>query len=196
MKPHARIVALIIAASLAACSTPHDQHASATSPAPVLPEDWLSETIDFPPGFAPDLPTGKEDLRFPPGWRKPDSEEFWSYAIVMTLDEPTPGTNRIEEILDLYYDGLMSAFGVGRDSNEPIDPAQIKVKQTSANHYEAAMHIIDGFATFKPINIRIKLITESKSDNRSIVKLRVSPQPDEHKIWAALQAGIEQIPEG
>jgi len=158
-----------------------------------LLNDWLSETIEFPPGFAPDLPTGKEDLRFPPGWRTPDSEEFWSYAILMRIDEPVPGAKRIEALLDLYYDGLMSAFSVGQDSDEPIDPAQVKVTKIRENHYEAAMHIIDGFATFKPIDIRIKLVTESESDNRSIIKLRASPQPDGHRIWAALQAGIEDI---
>lgn len=155
--------------------------------------DWLSETIFFPPGFAPDLPSGKEDLRFPPGWRTPDSEEFWSYAIVMQIDEPTPNAERLEEILDLYYDGLMSAFGVGQDSEEEVDPAQVSVKQTAPNNYEATMHIIDGFATFKPIDIRIKLVTQSAADDRSIVEVRVSPQPDEHEIWAALQAAIEDI---
>jgi len=156
-------------------------------------KDWLSETIIFPPGFAQELPTGKEDLRFPPGWRKPDSEDFWSYAIVMQIDEPAPNAERLEEILDLYYDGLMSAFGVGRDSEEPIDPAQVKVVKTGKNHYEAAMHIIDGFATFKPIDIRIKLVTESASEYQSIIKLRASPQPDEHPIWDALQTGIDDI---
>lgn len=155
--------------------------------------DWLSETILFPPGFAPDLPSGKEELRFPPGWRTPDSEEFWSYAIVMQIDEATPNAERLAEILDLYYDGLMNVFGVNKDNEESIDPAQVSVTKTAPNHYEATMHIIDGFATFKPIDIRIKLVTETDSDNRSIVKLRASPQPDEHEIWAALQAGIKDM---
>lgn len=156
-------------------------------------KDWLSETIFFPPGFAPDLPSGKEELRFPPGWRTPDSEEFWSYAIVMQIDEATPNAERLAEILDLYYDGLMNVFGVNKDNEEPIDPAQVSVTKIAPNHYEATMHIIDGFATFKPINIRIKLVIESAAAERTNIHVRISPQPDEHPIWTALQAGIEDI---
>lgn len=156
-------------------------------------EGWFAETIAFPPGFAQGMPAGKEELRFPPGWRKPETEDFWSYAIVMLINEPIPDAERIETLLDLYYDGLMLAFGVGQDSPEPTDPAQVKVTQTGPNNYDAQMRIIDGFATKKPIDIRIKIEAAADNNERSTLRIRLSPQPDEHEIWHDLQRAIENI---
>ena len=68
--------------------------------APVTISNWARETIELPPDFAPDMPSGVEDLRFPPGWRDPVSANFWSYAIVLRLDEPTPTTARLEELTE------------------------------------------------------------------------------------------------
>ena len=74
---------------------------------------------------APDMPSGVEDLRFPPGWRDPVSDNFWSYAIVLRLDEPTPTTARVEELTDIYYTGLMSAFGVGQNPESPPNDVDV-----------------------------------------------------------------------
>jgi ligand-binding sensor domain-containing protein len=77
---------------------------------PVSLEGWATEAFDLPPDFAPELPTGTESLLFAPGWRDPSTENFWSYAFVMSIDELAPDAARVKELLSSYYDGLMSVF--------------------------------------------------------------------------------------
>lgn len=152
------------------------------------PPGWFAERIEFPPPFAHDLPAGHEDLRFPPGWRKPTSEMFWSYAITMHLDEPEPDADRIATILERYYDGLMHVFGV----DEIIDPATVVARPTAPGVFEADMEVIDGFATYRPMLIRIKITTDAEGDGGSVLRVRLSPQPDDHPVWHKLQDALDR----
>jgi len=160
---------------------------------PLNISEWARETIELPPGFAPDMPSGVEELRFPPGWRDPESDNFWSYAIVMRIDEPTPTTARLEEITDIYYTGLMSAFGVGGSPESTTNEVDVDFEQTAGHQHRGTMRLVDGFATFKPILINIQVNTRANSDTGSIVELRASPQPEGHEIWSDLQAAIDHI---
>ncbi len=160
---------------------------------PISISEWARETIELPPGFAPDMPSGVEELRFPPGWRDPDSDNFWSYAIVMRIDEPTPTTARLEELTDIYYTGLMSAFGVGGSPESPANEVDVAFEQAADHQHRGTMRLVDGFATFKPILINIQVNTRANSDTESIVELRASPQPEDHEIWSDLQAAIDHI---
>lgn len=187
---HASIfLALTLLASLQACAPRH------TAPTPAQPaislEGWQSETFPLPPDFAPDLPTGTESLRFAPGWRNPDAEGFWSYAFVIWIDEPTPNAARIDTLLEKYYTGLMRAFAGDKDIS--ATPVQVDVRQTAPNHYEAKMHLTDAFATFKPIDINIKIETAAETNQRSSLRIQISRQPKDHGIWRSLQAAIEDI---
>ncbi len=155
--------------------------------------DWARETIELPPGFASSMPSGVEELRFPPGWRDPDSDNFWSYAIVLRIDEPTPTTARLEELTDIYYTGLMSAFGVGRDPESPPNEVDVDFEQATDHQHRGTMRLVDGFATFEPILIHLEARTYADSATESIIELRASPQPDEHGIWSDLQAAIDHI---
>ena len=54
------------------------------------PAGWGGETIQLPPGFAPDMKLkGSEHIRFAPGMMKPDSDSFFCYAFVFEL-RPKP----------------------------------------------------------------------------------------------------------
>ncbi|MFK7959255.1 MAG: formylglycine-generating enzyme family protein [Phycisphaerales bacterium] len=99
--------------------------ATAQTPPPPVESlaEWPSEVIAFPPGFAPELPSGIESLRFAPGWRDPDGEHFWSYALSIWIDEPTPDAARIDALLELYYDGLIAAVGEGKRPAKDDDAA-------------------------------------------------------------------------
>ena len=185
--PHSRILNLIFATLLILTPIAQAMHTAPDY------EQWAHETIEFPPGFALDLPFGVEMLRFPKGWRTPDSENFWSYAIVMQLDEVAPKENRLEELIDIYYTGLMSAFGVGREQGSPPNEVLIEIKQTAESTYEGTMRLIDGFATHEPITINLKVSAQADSNTTSTIEVRVSPQPTDHSIWSDLQGAIEHI---
>lgn len=180
-----------------------DRFINFTQDNPVLPvyqdplKDWPEETFPLPPGFAPDLPTGSESLLFHPNWRKPNTEEYWSYAFVMSIDEPAPDTERIDELLETYYTGLMSAFGVQKGTGKEAgsEQAQVEVTQSSPNHYTATMSLIDGFATFEPITINLKINTKAQPDNHALVSVQLSKQPTDHPVWKSLQAAIDRIME-
>ncbi len=161
-------------------------------------EGWKSETFPLPPAFAPDLPTGTESLRFAPGWRDPKAAGFWSYAFVMWIDEPAPDAARIRDLLEKYYNGLMASFAA--DKNKDITPARVEVSRAGPNRYEARMHLIDAFATFEPIDLRVLIEVAAQSTPRpdspttSVVRIQVSPQATDHAIWRSLGAAVASIP--
>jgi len=49
---------------------------------------WTKEIIKFPLGFAQEIKfEGFEDLRFPSGWAKQDSPDFWSYVWAWSIND-------------------------------------------------------------------------------------------------------------
>jgi len=156
-------------------------------------EGWQAETFALPPGFAPEMPTGTESLRFSPGWRNPGAEGFWSYAFVMWINEPAPNAARIHDLLEKYYNGLMTSFAAGKGKDISKSPARVDVVRHGPNRYEARMHLIDAFATFEPIDLRVLIDTVADTDARAILRIRVSPQPKKHAIWRSLERAIADI---
>lgn len=155
-------------------------------------EGWQGETFALPPGFAPELPSGKESLRFSPGWRDPKAEGFWSYAFVMWIDERAPDAARIDALLEAYYNGLMAAFAAGKKDISGT-PAQVEVKRVAPGWYEGRMHLIDGFATLEPIDVRVLVDVVAEGEARSSLRIRVSPKSEGHGIWGSLDAAIARI---
>ncbi|MCE9619180.1 MAG: hypothetical protein K8R92_04655 [Planctomycetes bacterium] len=191
-------IALTLIAALSACAarqdkSPDGESARESTANAVSLEGWQAETFPLPPGFAPDLPTGSESLLFAPGWRDPSSENFWSYAFVMRINESAPDAARIDELLEKYYNGLMASFAAGKNKDISGTPARVEVVRTAPNHFEAQMHLIDAFATFKPIDLRIVIDTVAVTDGSSIVCIKVSPQPKAHAIWQSLEAAIPSL---
>lgn len=187
MRPLSTVILLSLIATLSACAArPHQRAASS----PITLAGWQSETFPLPPSFAPGLPTGTESLRFAPGWHDPKSENFWSYAFVMWIDEPAPDAARTDQLLEQYYDGLMTAFADGK----PLTPARAEVTRTNQAHlYEARLHLTDAFATFKPIDLRLVIESRAVTPSRSTLRIQISPQPSTHPIWTSLNAAITSI---
>lgn len=158
---------------------------------PGVIEGWQSETFPLPPAFAPMLPAGEESLRFPPGWGKPESDNFWSYAFVMWIDEPAPDAARLHNLLEQYYNGLMASFAEGK--GRAIVPAQVKVTRTSRQHFEAHVRVTEAFATLEPIDLRVLVETANVQAGRATLRIRVSPKPSEDAIWRSLDAAITDI---
>ncbi len=186
------LLALCVIAWLPACVSP------AAAPEPARPgavsiEGWQAETFPLPPGFAPQLPSGVESLRFSPGWRDPGAEGFWSYAFVMWIDEPAPDAARIKAMLEAYYNGLMASFAADKGKDLSATPARVDVARAGTGRYEARMRLVDAFATFEPINLRVLVGTVARSGAHSAVSVQVSPQPKEHEIWRSLGAAVADI---
>lgn len=173
--------------------------AVAPQPDAVSIAGWQRETFPLPPGFAPELPAGSESLRFSSGWRDPKAEGFWSYAFVMWIDEPAPDAARLKDLLGKYYNGLLAMFAADKGKDISATPARVDVTGGVAGaggvggRYEAKMRVIDAFATFEPIDLRLLIETVAAGDARSTVRIRVSPQPKEHAIWPSLQAAVADI---
>lgn len=206
-----RTAAIFLLLSLAACTPRHTDSPSHAKPAPTLSlKGWASETIALPPDFAPELPSGSESLLFAPGWRNPDAEGFWSYAFVMSIDEPVPDASRLRALLERYYNGLMAAFAEGQAAgkSKQLTPVSVEIVPTGPNRYSASMRLTDAFATFRPIKLRVLIdtvprphlaphsaqSTDTPATPRSLVRIRLSPQPPEHPIWQALDVALESIP--
>jgi len=130
---------------------------------------------------------------FSPGWRNPSAEGFWSYAFVMWINEPAPDAARIDDLLERYYNGLMTSFAAGKGKDISGTPARVDVVRTEPNRYEARMHLIDGFATFEPIDLRAVVDVVAQTDARTTLRIQVSPQPQHHAIWRSLKAAIASI---
>ncbi len=158
-----------------------------------LLKGWTAETFSLPPTFAPELPTGHESLRFAPGWRDPKAADFWSYAFVMWIDEPAPDSARMKELLEKYYDGLLASFAADKKKDISKTPARVEVVRTAPNQFEAKMRVIDAFATFEPIELRIVIDSQVDAAGRSVLRIQVSPRPKEHAIWQALERATAAI---
>ena len=75
----------------------------------VTDSTWIKEIIKFPIGFAQEIKfEGFEDLRFPPGWSKQDSPNFWSYVWAWSINGIEGLTeNEMEKNIQFYFDGLL-----------------------------------------------------------------------------------------
>lgn len=158
---------------------------------PDLLKGWTSETFALPPSFAPELPKGSESLRFAPGWRKPGDPGFWSYAFVLTLEEAAPDKGRLDNLLEMYYNGILKSFA--KDAGKDISPVRIKVTSVAKGKFEGKMHATDAFATFKPVEVRLVIQSVSLGKKCSSVRVQLSPQPKGHAIWKSLSAAIDAI---
>lgn len=157
---------------------------------PFSVDGWGEERIELPPGFAPDLPSGVEVLLFAPGWRDANAPDYWSYVFVMAIDEPAPSAERLDEIFELYYDGLIKAVA---KVDVGDDPAQVEVQQIAQGHYEAEIHLIDGFVTQKPLDLNVEIRTEGEISDTSFVHVLASPRPRGDAVWQAMEAALATI---
>lgn len=158
-------------------------------------EGWPKETFGLPPSFAPELPSGVESLRFTPGWRDPNSEQFWSYTFAMWIDETAPKTSRIQELLDAYFDGLMLTFAEGAGKDIGRDPAAVEVASISPGFFEAKLHLIDAFATFEAIDLRVVVRSVPATEGRTALRVQISPHAKGHAIWDSLESAVRSIKE-
>lgn len=155
-------------------------------------ETWKHEIFHFPLHFAREIPyVGREDARFPPGWRKPESKDFWSYVIAWYVDDQEePTKEEIEKNIMLYFDGLMDI--VNKEKDRTLPKALAKFKKTSESNeihsYTGTIDIHDSFITRESMTLNVKIECEFRSnEGKSILVFRFSPKGYDHEIWNKLE---------
>lgn len=159
-----------------------------------IPKDWTIERFLVPISFAPQIPyKGVEDIRFTPGWAKPASEEYWTYAFLWYLDgSVNMSTQTITENLKHYYTGLLK---VNTDPSkvdiEKLPPVTTSFKKiTTAKNdletYSGTVNMTD-YMSRKPITLNcIVHLTFCKEENKTIIFHALSPKSFSHQNWAQL----------
>jgi hypothetical protein len=149
---------------------------------------WFKEIFTFPIGFAQEIEyVGIEDARFPPGWSKEASPEFWSYIFAWHIERSEKLTaNELESNLKLYFDGLLGL----RDKSENQKTKVTLVKNDIANvksSFIGEVNTLDTRYTKKPMTLNV-LVEEHacEQQNKSIILLRFSPKEFYHDVWQML----------
>ncbi len=166
------------------------------------PEGWGGETIQLPPGFAPDMKLkGSEHIRFAPGMMKPKSDSFFSYAFVFEVQPKPVLTEAVlkEEFLK-YFRGLCKSVLNGKLPDvDPLEftlelqrvksdakPALDEQNTTTLTQYISTLNWVEPFATKKPQKLNLEIWTWAKGD-RNVIFACVSPQARDTAIWKQLR---------
>lgn len=165
------------------------------------PAGWGGETIQLPPGFAPEMKLkGSEHIRFAPGMMDPESDTFFSYAFVFEL-EPMPELTEavVKEEFLKYYRGLCKAVLKGKlpevdPSTFTLELKRAKSDDTEAPDdknadmpvlYKGTLEWVEPFATKKPQALNLDIQTWTRND-RCFIFACVSPQARDAEIWKQL----------
>jgi Two component regulator propeller len=152
------------------------------------PDDWGAEQIPFPLSFAPSIPfNGYEDIRFAPGWSKPESPEFWTYKMVWQIDEdPHLTEERLADLIETYFDGLSRAVAQGGERDPDTLQKPVAVFIQDGIGFRGRLRIYDAFKTKDWICLNAR-VRGSKRRDQHLVAIEMSPQPFDHEVWSNLE---------
>lgn len=143
---------------------------------------WNQEVFQFPISFAPEINfEGFEDARFPKSWGKKDSDEYWSYAFVWSINGAIEITsNSLENYLETYFNGLMnyehsSVLFIKTDASAKDKKYIGKLKTFDALKAKAMM----------TLNVTSEYFYCSQSV-KTYILFKFSPKYFEHSIWETL----------
>lgn len=149
----------------------------------IAPEGWRPEEIQLPLSFAPEIPiTGVELVQFAPGWSKPETEEYFTYAFAWFLDDQKDFSAKdLEGFLIAYFDGLMGLVGGFEEVGTSVH------LQKKNNKFQGSLTSKDGFFTKSELSLNL---TIEKKDKGRIWLLRLSPKEREHEVWKRLNEEV------
>ncbi len=165
------------------------------------PAGWGGESINLPPGFAPDMKLqGFEHIRFAPGMMKPESDSFFSYAFVFELQpKPVLTESVVKDEFLKYYRGLCKAVLNGKLPD--VDPSgfTLELQRVKSNakpssdekaadtptQYTGTLEWVEPFTTKKPQKLNLEIRTWARND-RNYIFACVSPQARDTVIWKQL----------
>jgi hypothetical protein len=151
---------------------------------------WIKEIIEFPIGFAQEIKyEGFEDLRFPQGWSKEESPNFWSYVWAWSINNKKTFTiSELEQNIQYYFDGLLGLDFYKIDDKPQPKTNTVFIKQDST-HFIGKVKTIDTRYTKKPMTLHVQAESHyCKQVNIAIIVFRFSPQPFENNVWNRLKS--------
>ncbi len=188
---------LVFAPFFAGCHSGEPDHAAVeevVEPTPVDLSTWTGEDIDLPPGFAPDMPAGRETLLFAPGWRKPGGDDHWSYVLLMEVEESGDDAAKLEDLFEQYFDGLIGAVSDGKPFEVPDDPADVTVREEGQGRYSGVVKTYDAFGTGDELTLHLLVDVEPSSDTTTVLRVLASPRsPDATEVWSSMQQAIDSL---
>jgi hypothetical protein len=153
---------------------------------------WIKEIIEFPIGFAQEIKyEGFEDLRFPQGWSKEDSPNFWSYTWAWSLNDVKELTESELEInIQYYFDGLLGHDFYKIDGIKTPKTTAVFIKKEASNgvsKYIGKVKTVDTRYTKKPMTLHV-LVEQYYCDeqNKAIIFFKFSPKEFENDVWNTL----------
>lgn len=151
---------------------------------------WIKEIIEFPIGFAQDIKyEGFEDLRFPPGWSKEDSPNFWSYVWAWSINNKKTFTvSELEKNIQYYFDGLLG-LDFYKIDGKPQPKTNAAFIEKAPSQFFGKVKTVDTRYTKKPMTLHVQ--AESyycEKANKAIIVFRFSPQPFENDVWNTLKS--------
>ena len=141
---------------------------------------WFGERILLPPGFAPNLAwKGLEEIRFAPGMFKADQPDFFSYALVFSLEPDADiSPKALDKQILVYYQGLSQAVSKGKGRQvdiasftvacKPLDEKESTAPKQAQNPkaYKSVLNWIEPFATGKPQKLNIDVHTWKDAERK------------------------------
>ena len=167
------------------------------------PREWRAETIELPPGFAPDMKLkGVEEIRFAPGMLQADSDSFFSYFLVFALPEQKSlDEETLQRELLVYYRGLASAVAGGKNVEIDVDKFTLeleKVKPEDADdaprEWTGTLKWVEPFVTVKAQTLRFDIQTGTLEGGEGVyITMCASPADREADIWQELHSVRETV---
>lgn len=150
--------------------------------------EWRGERIELPPGFAPDLGwNGVEVIRFAPGMFQPESDSFFSYALVFLLEAGSDVSREaIQREVLTYYRGLATAVMGGKGIPVDAGAFTLDMEEDSDTVLRATLDWIEPFATRQAQTLHLEIHPWMHGQQPAIF-FAVSPQPEDHVIWTELR---------
>ena len=152
------------------------------------PDNWGAEQILFPLSFAPSINfNGYEDIRFAPGWAKPDSPDFWTYKMVWQIaEDPRLTEERLAELIETYFDGLARAVAQGSERDPDTLQKPVAVFLRDGDSFRGRIRLHDAFTTKDWICLNARVQKLERGD-KHLVAIEMSPKPFDHEVWTALK---------
>jgi hypothetical protein len=163
---------------------------------------WFGERIKLPPSFSPTMDwKGIEEIRFAPGMFKADQPDFFSYALVFSLEpEADVSLAGLSKQILLYYQGLSSRVSAGKGRKVDVSKFTIELKPAkdlpgsapkqakAPAAYLATLKWIEPFATGKPQDLHLEIHAwKDKTRKRTYLFFCASPQSSEAPIRKTLR---------
>jgi hypothetical protein len=161
-----------------------------------VPEGWKSEVLAFPPHFAPGIDfRGVEELRFPPGMSKPETETYLSYAFIWWVEgQPKISAKRLEKVLLKYYKGLYLDESKKKDQKR-VDGFSVTVRKEDAvsvdglskTIYSGQVDWVDPFVTENDVRSTLRIEQWRCPENgHTALLFLASPRPEGSPAWQKL----------